>query len=261
VTGGRASGEIERDEIVRIDETNGRVSARIREKGVGGLPVVTTDLVWVAAKGYVVAIDPTNDRVVSRIRLAGAAWPWSLAATKEALWAAVSEPGEVIRIDLRTRKQKRIVVGPEAFVVAAYGSNVWATSYVGQTVSRLDPATGRVLEQKRLEAGPYQAAFLDGSLWIGAQPFIYRLHPESLDVIAKIDVGGETWTLTPDNRGKLLVTQRYSRSIVFVDPKTNKVERRAVVGLRQPISVAGVGDDLWIADPFANSVVRASPPG
>jgi streptogramin lyase len=257
VTGGR-EGDPKRDEIVRLDETSGRVSARIREQGVGGLPVVTKDHVWAAAKGRVVAIDPSSNRIVSRIRLSDGAWPWSLAATEDALWAAVTEPGEVIRIDLRTREQTHIAVGPRAFVVAAHGSNVWATTYGGQTVSRLDPRTGMVLEQRRFPNGVYHAVFLAGSVWVGAQPFIYRLHPESLEVIAKIDVGRETWTLAPGGRGTLLVPQRYLRSIVQVDPKTNAVERRVVVGLRQPISVAAVGDDLWIADPFGRSILRTS---
>lgn len=257
-TGGRATGEVERDEVVRIDETSGRVSARIRELGIGGLPVVTNDRVWVAANADVVAIDPTSNRIVSRIRLSGGALPWSLAATEDALWAAVPDSGEVIRIDLRTREQKPIAVGARAFVVTAHGSNVWATSYGGQTVSRLDPRTGLVLEQTQLPNPVYHAVFLDGSLWVGAQPFIYRLHPRSLDVIAKIDVGRETWTLASDRRGMLLVPQRYLRTIVEVDPETNTVERRVVVGLRQPTSVAAIGDDLWIADPFGRSILRTS---
>lgn len=256
--GGIAPGEDTSGQVVRIDVASGRVSARIRQRGIGGLPLVTEDRVLVAAKGYLVAIDPTSNRIESRIRLSDGAWPWSVAATEDALWVAVSDSGEVIRIDLRTREQRRIALGPESFVVSAHGSNVWATSYGGQTVSRLDPSTGTVLEQRHLSTGPYQAAFLDGSLWVGAQPFVYRLHPESLEVIAKIDVGRETWTLTPDKTGMLLVTQRYLRSIVYVDPKTNTVDRRVVVGLRQPISAAAVGDDVWIADPFGGSILRTS---
>lgn len=256
--GGIAPGEDTSGQVVRIDAASGRVSARIRQRGVGGLPFVTKDRVWVAAKGLLVAIDPMSNRIVWRIRLSDGAWPWSVAATEDALWVAVSDSGEVIRIDLRTREQKRIAVGAEAFVVSAHGSDVWATSYGGQTVSRLDPTTGVVLEQRRLENAPYHAVFLAGSVWVGAQPFIYRLHPKSLEVIAKIDVGAETWTLAPDGRGMLLVPQRYMRSIVYLDPKTNKVERRVVVGLRQPISVTAVGDDLWTADPFGKSILRTS---
>ena len=260
VTGGSAAADQDSSgQVVRIDEDSGRVSARIRERGVGGLPVVTKDRVWVAAKGNLVAIDPKTSRIVSRIRLSDEAWPWSVAATKDALWAAVTDAGEVIRIDLRTKKQRRIAVGADSFVVSAHGSNVWATSYGAKTVSRLDPSTGSVLEQRPLPTAPYQAVFLDGSLWIGAQPFVYRLHPVSLDVIAKVDVGRETWTLAPDDRGMLLVPQRYLRTIVQVDPQTNSVARSVEVGLRQPISVAAVGNDLWIADPFGRSILRTSP--
>ena len=258
--GGLAPGQDSSGQIVRIDQVSGKVTARIRQRGIGGLPLVTKDRVWVPAKGYLVAIDPMSNRIVSRMRLSDGAHPWSAAATEDALWAAVSDSGEVIRIDLRTRKRRSIAVGPESFVVFAHGSNVWATSYGGQTVTRLDPSTGSVLEQTQLPTAPYQAVFLDGSLWVGAQPFVYRLHPLSLDVIAKINVGRETWTLAPGERGMLLVTQRYLRSIVHVDPKSNSVARRVEVGLRQPISAAAVGNDLWIADPFTNSVVRTSEP-
>lgn len=256
VTGGRATGEVERDEVVRIDPTSGRVSARIREPGIGGLPVVAKDRVWVAGKGNVVAIDPASNRIVSRIRLSGGAWPWSLAATEDALWAAVSDTSEVIRIDLRTREQKHVAVGARAYVVFARGPNVWATSFGGQTVSRLDPDSGTVLEQRNLPNGLYHVVFLDGSLWVGAQPFVYRLHPDSLETLAKIDVGGDIWTLAADPRGRLLVPQHYSRSVVVVDPETNDVVRRVEIGLRQPTSVTAIGDDIWIADPFRESIVR-----
>ena len=244
-------------QVVRIDERSGRVSARIRETGAGGLPVVTDGRVWVAGRHGIAAIDPSSNRVVSRIRLPGDAWPWGLAATKDALWAAVSDSGEVVRVDLRTREQKRISVGEDPFVVATAGSNVWVTSYGSRTVSRLDSTSGEMLGQRRLATRPYQMAVLDGSLWVGAQPFVYRLDPESLQVIARINVASQTWTLTPDEDGMLLVATWTLGELVRLNPETNTVERRIEMGLRQPIAVA-FGKDMWIADAFRNLVMRTS---
>jgi membrane associated rhomboid family serine protease len=258
VTGGQATGVVERDQIVRIDPKTGRVSARIREPGAGGLPAVTQDRIWVPSKGSVVAIDPTRNRVVSRVGLANTAWPWSVAVTADALWAAVPDAGEVIRIDLHTQKERRIPVGARPYVVVAERSDVWATSYGGQMVYRLDPQTGAVVEQRSLPNAPYHVAYLNGSLWVGAEPFIYRLRPQSLEVISKIDTHGDTWTLSSDAGGHLLVPQRYSRSVVEIDSRTARVVRRIVVGLRQPTAVTVIGDDFLIADPFRESVMRAS---
>jgi membrane associated rhomboid family serine protease/glutamine cyclotransferase len=243
--------------VVRVDAESGRVRARIREEGATGLPVVAADRVWVPGRRNVFAIDPTTNRVVSRIRLSGKAW--GLAATADALWAALPQLGEVVRIDLRTREQTHIAVGAEPYVVAAHGRNIWVTSYVGQTVSRLDRGSGKVLAQTRVSTPPYQMAVLDGSLWVGAQEFVYRLDPVSLDVISKVDVGAKTWTLTPDQRGNLIVAARFSAYLASVDPATNKVERRIKAGLRQPIAVAFTRD-MWIVDAFGNSLVRASMP-
>lgn len=259
VTSGRVEDEDD-DLMVRIDPATGGVTARFDEKGIGGLPVATADRVWAAANGFVVGIDPERDRVVERIELDGEAWPWSLAATKDALWAAVSDPGQVIRIDLRSKEQKVIAVGAASFVVSAHGSNVWATSYGAKTVSRLDSATGEVVARAELETEPYQTLFLDGSLWVGAQSHAYRLHPETLEEIARVEVGGQTWTIAPDGVGEFFISDRYARSIVRVDPEGDEVDRRFSLGLRQPISFAVVGDDLWIADAFEGSILRATGP-
>ncbi len=157
----------ESGQIVRIDAGSGRVSARIREDGAGGIPVVTDGRLWVPGRRGVAAIDPTSNRVASRIRLPNDAWAWGLAATKDALWAAVSEPGEVVRIDLRTHEQRSVAVGEDTYAVATDGSNVWATSYGSRTVSRLERTSGRVLATRRLATAPCQMAVLDGSLWVG----------------------------------------------------------------------------------------------
>lgn len=241
--------------VVRVDATSARVLARIREDGATGLPVVTADRVWVPGRRVVFAIDPASNRVVSRIRLSDNAW--GLAATTDALWAALPGAGEVVRIDLRTHEQTHVAVGAEPYVVAAQGRYVWVTSYGSSTVSRLDPDSGRVLAQTRLSTAPYQMAVLDGSLWVGAQEFVNRLDPVSLDVISKVEVGGQTWTLTPDQQGKLIVAVRFSAYLVRLDPSTNKIERRIKAGLRQPIAVAFT-KDMWIVDAFVNSLIRAS---
>ncbi len=78
-------------------------------------------------------------------------------------------------------------------------------------------------------------------------------------MIAKIDVEHDTWTLTPDENGLLVVAARFSRELVRLDPATNAVESRIEVGLRQPIAVAFTRD-MWIADALGNSIVRTSNP-
>ncbi len=241
--------------VVRVDAGNARVLTRIREDGATGLPVVTADRIWVPGRRVIFAIDPASNRVMSRIGLSDNAW--GLAATTDALWAAVPGAGEVVRIDLRTHEQTHTAVGAEPYVVAAHGRNVWVTSYGSRSVSRLDPDSGKVLAQTRLSTAPYQMAVLDGSLWVGAQEVVSRLDPLSLDVISKVDVGGQTWTLTPDQKGKLIVAVRFSAFLVRLNPATNKIERRIKAGLRQPIAVAFT-KDMWMLDAFGNSLIRAS---
>lgn len=260
VTGGRAKGFAERDQVVRVDVRTGAITARIREPGIGGLPVVTRDRVWVAADDTLVAIDPRTNRIASRIRLSDGAWPWSVAATKDALWAADERSGEVIRVDLRSGEQQHIAVGARCFTVIAHGSNVWATSYEGQSVVRIDPDNGDVLARKRLPERLYHAVLIDGSLWVGGQPFVHRLDPESLEVLGKVDTRADVWTLAVDGGGNLLVPQRYARAVIQVGAGADRIERRIELGLRQPTAAVVVNGTYWIADTYRASVVRTDVP-
>lgn len=103
-----------------------------------------------------------------------------------------------------------------------------------------------------------------GSWWIsngseGEPPRVRRLDPETLEVIAVIELGGEPDVFPPDSDGVAVSADgmwgqlAYQHAIVLIDPDTNSVVRRIEVDAT-PYRVLEAGDKLWISD-FENSEV------
>lgn len=104
-----------------------------------------------------------------------------------------------------------------------------------------------------------------GSLWIsngseaGEPPRLRRLDPETMEVTATIDLGGEADVFPPDAYGAFYsahgswVPLMSQKAVVLVDPATNSVSLRIEVDA-MPYGLLEDGDDLWITD-FGNSEV------
>lgn len=92
-------------------------------------------------------------------------------------------------------------------------------------------------------------------------PAVARLDPETMDLTATIDPGGEAdasppdaWATAPSVDG-LWVALANRQEVVLIDPASNAVSRRLEVD-GVPYSVAEDGDSLWIADFERSTVLR-----
>lgn len=192
--------------VSRINIDTGRVTQTI-EVGNGPTAVAATDgLVWVAnaTDSTVVSIDARTG-AVSQPKGVGAT-PVALAADESGLWVMSEDAAVLSQLDpvsgVATAAPIQLVTRPGAFALDA--TSVWVASVDG-TVTRIDRATGRVIETIDV-GGNLGAAVLSGtSMWVGDhEGNVYRLDTDNSAslprristtsaVTALAAVDGEVW--------------------------------------------------------------------
>ena len=79
----------------------------------------------------------------------------------------------------------RITVGRSPSDVAIAPNGVWVTDGEDNTLSRIDPATSKVVETLSLtlpdNTGPWSIAFGEGSLWVTTYDLAYSLDSSARD--------------------------------------------------------------------------------
>lgn len=109
-----------------------------------------------------------------------------------------------------------------------------------------------------------------GSIWIsngseGEPPAVRRLDPDTMEVTATIDLGGEKDVFPPDAYGAAYSVQGVwvplasQKSVVLIDQATNSVSRRIEVDAT-PYGLVEDGDSLWITDLGNSEVLRIDIP-
>ena len=86
-----------------------------------------------------------------------------------ALWVASPEEDSVNRIDDDTGDKVVIGVGRRLTGVAARGSQVWVTSLIDQTISRIDPRASKLAGKPlKVPLNPYALTLTGDSIWLTA---------------------------------------------------------------------------------------------
>jgi virginiamycin B lyase len=190
---------------------------------------------WVAGGDHVTRIDPAGNRVVATIPLStssghAAVGPSGLAFGAGAVWVPMAVPGAVWRIDpASNRVVARISLGGplrEAISVSATRGAVWIASRgEGErgVLFRVDPARQRVVAELALDGVPTAVAASPTAAWVAT-------------------AGGR---------------------VLVVDARRNRVAGSVntgggpLLGFSQTIALGGGG--VWLAEPFAEQVVRIDP--
>ncbi len=150
-------------QVIQIDPRSGRVVARVDIEGpLSGLAVDGDQMWTVSGRSELVRIDPRSHSIVERIKL-DSFEPEGLAIGGHFLWVSSSFEGNVLRVDLRTRKVRdRLPVDGSLFGGIVIGDSYWVSSNNG-TIYQLDAVSGEVVGQRDLIGfGPIPAA---GNLW------------------------------------------------------------------------------------------------
>jgi len=131
---------------------------------------------------------------------------------------------------------------------------VWVAS-VDMMVSKVDPATNAVTGKIRVATNPSGVSSGFGSLWVG-DPMgkkVLRLDPSAAKVAASIKTGNTQNTVCAD--GFVAAANYAEGSVVFIDPKENKVTGEVKTGKHLATIALGHGA-VWSASSNDNAVCR-----
>jgi virginiamycin B lyase len=138
------------------------------------------------------------------------------------VWVANSGANTVSRVDPATGKVAATIgVGKEPEAIIAGNGSLWVANVTGTSLSRIDPASNRVVATIRLDRSPGMLAAGEGVIWVGS-PW---------------------WHSSPPYGGRL--------SLAKIDPATNRVGRTVeLVMLSQgwAVSIAAGGGYVWLVD-------------
>jgi len=169
-----------------------------------------------------------------------------------------------------------ITVGKSPSGVAIAPNGVWVTNWLDNTLTRIDPATSKVLQTLPLTltgyAGPEAIAFGDGSLWVTTTDFddsgnplagsLERVNPATGQQQATIPIGKGAYDVEV-SPGAVWVPLSDDNSVLRVDTATNAVAATIPVP-GGPLGVAIGAGSLWVSsadgkvariDPATNSIV------
>ena len=227
--------------------------------GAGSLWVANAD------EQTVSRVDPTSLRTVGTIAVGDP--PTGIAASPGAVWVVGANPNatsvSVSRIDPQfdavapaaaIRVDNVVPGGPGE--VAARGGAVWVAPSSG-VLSRLDPATGRIVRRIDPNAGPAAIGIGDGAVWVtdtGAGN-VARVDPTGL--VTPIAVGGGPTGIAV-GAGGVWVADSLDDRVVRVDPSTRAVTTTIRVG-RSPSGVVVGAGSVWVANSGDGTVMRIDP--
>ena len=151
------------------------------------------------------------------------------------------------------------------FALAAFDA-VWVSNYVGSTISRIDPATGKVVSTIETASGPQLMLASGGRLWVSAtdEPAVRSIDPTSDQVATTVDAG-----ITPDGvaelDGGIWVASETGPDLHRIEPGTGDAAGPWTVADQGSISanqlVLADGATLWLPLFDEGDVVQVTPPG
>ena len=177
--------------------------------------------------------------------------------------------GSTARCGVFTVIPKPPVVGPTINVgalpsdVVVTPGGVFVTNWLDDTLSKIDPASNRVLASIPLDiggnAGPEAIAYGDGALWVtvtGDAGSLLRVDPATGQTVATFPMGSPAAVAT--SPGAVWVTSHQGGTVTRVDPVTNSVS--ATIMLEPGLWGLAYGEGaIWVANPERDTVSRIDP--
>jgi len=242
--------------VYRIDPVSNKVVATIELDGLSKGIAADGTSVWLTdfGNGKVWRIDAATNKIVATVKVGEA--PTAVAAGHGAIWVANSTKGTLSRIDPAANKVVATIPVTNSLLnsICILDNAVWVAS-VNMMVSRVDPATNAVTGRIRVKTNPSGVSGGFGSLWVG-DPMgkkVLRLDPAAMKPVAAIKTGNTQNTACAD--GFVAAANYAEGSVVFIDPKENKVTGEVKTGKNQAAIALGHGA-VWTASRHENTVYR-----
>jgi YVTN family beta-propeller protein len=208
--------------------------------------------VWLSKSesDVVLRIDPATSIVVATIPV-GPDSELGIGIGLGSVWVADTKERSLRQIDPATNKVVhtfaiKISEEPEGSIGVGAGSVWLLTNEDGTnsgTLSRLDPATGKVIANIKVKPKSYAVVVADHSAWISnsADSSVMRVDTLTNKVVADIPVHPSPRFLAA-GEGSIWVLSQGDGTLTRIDPTTNLVSATIEVG------VPGPGGDLWVDD-------------
>ncbi len=209
-------------------------------------------------------IDPAGLQTLRTLPVGGT--PTGIATSADAIWVAETAPGptgavSVVRIgpgfnSIGPPQHISQVVTGSPGAVAAEGDAVWVAPSSG-LLTRLDPDTGRVVQQVDPNAGPTGIDVADGGVWVTDSEAnnVTRVDPTGL--LTSIAVGNGPSGIAV-GAGAVWVADSLDGSVVRIDPVTRSVTTTIPVG-PSPAGVTFGAGSVWVADSGDGTLDRIDP--
>jgi DNA-binding beta-propeller fold protein YncE len=138
------------------------------------------------------------------------------------------------------------------------GQQLWAASSLKQTVSALDPDTGKAVASYPLLHVPSALLWADSALWTAnaIAGTVTKVSSEG-QVLADIPVGKGPLALAFDG-SSLWVANKEGKSLVQVDPRASKVAKTLDLA-GEPLALIFDGHSLWVALGDLGQVIQVDP--
>jgi YVTN family beta-propeller protein len=263
--------------VVRIDpQTNAVVGKPLRAPADAVAIAVDQGALWVtsvapgdlgvAGEDAVTRIDLASGRRMATITVRRA--PLDVAATPGAVWVTNSGGGgdSVARIDPRTSRVagRPVRTGASPQSLAVGGGSLWVANHDARTVTRVDPASGKVVADIPVPSEPHRVAYGAGAAWVGNwhDNSVSRIDPTTNRVVGSpIPIGFHAGNLAV-GVGGVWVTSDYRVDaapedvvVVRIDPQTNRAVETIAVG-GHPIDVAATESTIWVSVANPGTLLR-----
>ena len=244
---------------------------RAAAAGVGGIALVAL-LVGLAATRLGGSSHPTSlgtnvvgildggGHILGEVRLPGQ--PTALAAGDGALWAALGNRDEVVRINPTARLVDDTIPTGNHSAPAGLttgGGGIWvADSGASQVtwINATDPTKSTTIP---VGQGPGPIAFGEHAAWVinRTDGTLQRIDEEHLNPSDPVSVGRSPGAVAVGG-GSVWVTDTASGTVLRIDPNTMHVVGHVLVG-NDPVAATFGGGRLWVANGADGTITRVDP--
>ncbi|MEM9520931.1 MAG: PQQ-binding-like beta-propeller repeat protein [Actinomycetota bacterium] len=212
-------------ELIRVDFTTNEVLARFAFPSPDGLDKLGGTLVIASHDGgFVAQVDAGPGTISRQVDVGGQPSDVIVTPDEAAIWVALFDTGEVIRIDAASFEiTSRLAVGAGPVGLTLVDNTLWVANHEEGTVVAVDTASEAVVSRFSVGAGPSESVIFQGSLWVTATDAgeLVQLDPSSGEVITRTPLGSSNLggpTGLAIGSDSLWVAMQGERSVVRVTP-------------------------------------------
>jgi len=213
------------NQIVRIDPIASSVMSTFEFTGPDGLAKLGPSLAVASFGGQFVAqVEPATGEILNQAEVGGTPTDVLVMPDEASLWVALSDTGEVVRIDTESFSvTDRVRVGDGPFGLSLDDEILWVVNQLEGTVAAVDTGSGSVARTFPVGAGPTAAVVFEDHLWVTVTESgdLLQLQPETGQIITRTPLGtsrgGGPAGIAVGN-GSLWVAMQGERSVVRVTP-------------------------------------------